>query len=599
MKEAQIEQLERELAATVDALHQEQLIRSRSSSFISVGGRLERSSSFVSSGGHSSPTSFLPPQLHKSISVDFLDLDSGETNGNKNRVMELLHQAQEETSQQRREIASVRMERDRLSDQVTVLTRQIARLTDDQTELRVTITNSTSKLRFRSEQLTTMEMDKGLAGSRVADLVSLVTAAQAKVRHLEGDVAVTTADVRASKALVQSVEERIGELATSKGSLLQTRYNQNNSPLPIMTGYQTRSSGLNSCASYILILTSHHITSHHITSHHFRSHFPCRFDYFENMAESLTRRAEKAERALQALMKASGITAEDNYGSTQDSLHQAVETGLLETRQSLEKLEKWLATLPDEAPINAASTPESSSSSSSSSVVKKGAKQTPSSSPTARDNREKSPEKSKNGKNKDAAPAVTGALVRSSMDSMNSKTTTKSNASIVANGSPKKVKIQTGTPGQPMEKKTTPTASSAATTPTTTKTAKKTTTTASTATTPTTTTPKRPNTVSSTSRSPSSHNHPASATTATSTKPGMTNTTNTATSTPLPPPATKPTTPPIGPPTVTSKGTSGAKKVPGNDRSVVTGRAIANNNNNNNNNNGESKKKEDIKGKPR
>ena len=225
LKEAQIEQLERELAATVEALHQEQLIRSRSSSFVSVSGRSERSSSFISSAGHSSPTSFLPPQLHKTISMDLLDFDDGESNGNKNRVMELLHQAQDETSQQRREIATVRMERDRLTDQVTVLTRQIARLSDDQTELRQTIMNSTSKLRFRSEQLTTVEMDKGLAGSRVAELVELVNAAQAKVRHLEGDLAVTTADVRATKALAQSVEERIGELATSKGSLLQTRYN--------------------------------------------------------------------------------------------------------------------------------------------------------------------------------------------------------------------------------------------------------------------------------------------------------------------------------------------------------------------------------------
>ena len=225
LKEAQIEQLERELAATVDALHNEQLIRSRSSSFISVGGRSERSSSFISSGGHSSPTSFLPPSLHKTISMDLLDVDDGEKTNGSNRVLELLHEAQNETSQQRREIATVRMERDSLSDQVAVLTRQIARLSDDQTELRQTIMNSTSKLRFRSEQLTTMEMDKGLAGSRVADLVDLVTAAQAKVRHLEGDLVVTTADVRASKALAQSVEERIKELATSKGSLLQTRYN--------------------------------------------------------------------------------------------------------------------------------------------------------------------------------------------------------------------------------------------------------------------------------------------------------------------------------------------------------------------------------------
>ena len=147
-KSIMIEQLERELTSTVDALNQVTQEKTV------VQKELVRSSWDVTN-------------LSQSLeSVNFKRVASGPDNSNNSRqdeaaeagassrrVLELLQRSQDETTQARRELSNARLERDRLSDQISSMKRQIDRLTEDREEVAKLMKNNDSKLHFRNEQV--------------------------------------------------------------------------------------------------------------------------------------------------------------------------------------------------------------------------------------------------------------------------------------------------------------------------------------------------------------------------------------------------------------------------------------------------------------
>jgi hypothetical protein len=162
-KSIMIDQLERELTSTVDALNQEkqektivqkQLVQtSRNVSNLShsvetVNQNIEAPPLPDNSGHSKHDNRRSPENIDHSKHDDYLERGASDR-----RVLELLQQSQEETVQARREIAFMRAERDQQADQVSMTKRQLERLTEDRDQLLIMKKNSDNKLKFRNEQV--------------------------------------------------------------------------------------------------------------------------------------------------------------------------------------------------------------------------------------------------------------------------------------------------------------------------------------------------------------------------------------------------------------------------------------------------------------
>jgi chromosome segregation ATPase len=149
-KSIMIEQLERELTSTVDALNQEK----EEKTFVQkelVQSTWELSNlslSLEAANQRKEPSPPVPDTSYHMRHDDYV-----ETGASSRRVLELLQQSQEETTQARKELGAVRSERDRLSDQVSAMRRQIDRVSEDRDQLLISLKNSESKLHFRNEQV--------------------------------------------------------------------------------------------------------------------------------------------------------------------------------------------------------------------------------------------------------------------------------------------------------------------------------------------------------------------------------------------------------------------------------------------------------------
>jgi chromosome segregation ATPase len=162
-KSIMIDQLERELTSTVDALNQEkqektvvqnQLVQSSwnasnlSQPLEAVNQKIEAPLLPDNSDRSKHDDYPLPDDSDHSKHDDYLERGASDR-----RVLELLQQSQEETTQARREISFMRTERDQLADQVSMAKRQLDRLTEDRDQLLILKKNGDNKLKFRNEQV--------------------------------------------------------------------------------------------------------------------------------------------------------------------------------------------------------------------------------------------------------------------------------------------------------------------------------------------------------------------------------------------------------------------------------------------------------------
>ena len=148
-KSIMIEQLERELTSTVDALNLEKQEKSV------VEDELVKSSWDVTNLSQSldSANYRRGSQPTQNDSNSYKHVERIDAGASSRRVLELLQQSQEETSQARRELTVTRSERDRLIDQISAMKRQMDRLAEDRDELAKSIRNNDNKLQFRNEQV--------------------------------------------------------------------------------------------------------------------------------------------------------------------------------------------------------------------------------------------------------------------------------------------------------------------------------------------------------------------------------------------------------------------------------------------------------------
>ena len=161
-KSIMIDQLERELTSTVDALNQEkqektvvqkQLVQSSwnapnlSQPLEAVNQKIE-APLLPDNSDHSKHDDYPLPDDSNHSKHDYLERGASDR-----RVLELLQQSQEETTQARREISFMRAERDQLADQVSMTKRQLDRLTEDRDQLLILKKNGDNKLKFRNEQV--------------------------------------------------------------------------------------------------------------------------------------------------------------------------------------------------------------------------------------------------------------------------------------------------------------------------------------------------------------------------------------------------------------------------------------------------------------
>ena len=202
-KEAMIQQLQRELASTVDALNKEREENERSRS--------------VSPDMNMVNTMYLPPPPP--------------SDSESSRVLELLRSSQEETSMARKELVALKNERDRLMDQVAGLKRQLDRLIEEREELLQSVKNTDGKLQFKSDDIQNMTNDLTGKTLREHELMETLTAAEEKTKQLQSNLAVMTADLRSSQTYCSSLEQRLAEVTTMSvvsdtESLLQTRLDE-------------------------------------------------------------------------------------------------------------------------------------------------------------------------------------------------------------------------------------------------------------------------------------------------------------------------------------------------------------------------------------
>jgi chromosome segregation ATPase len=158
-KSSMIEQLERELTSTVDALNHEKQGKSiaqkdlmQSTADNSVLSHSRESTNMRRSliTGHVDKSNARHEYPERS---SFRHDHTSEADASSRRVLELLQQSQEETTQVRRDLSIMRVERDRLSDQVTVMKRQMERIIDEKEQLSKSLKNSENRMLFRDKQV--------------------------------------------------------------------------------------------------------------------------------------------------------------------------------------------------------------------------------------------------------------------------------------------------------------------------------------------------------------------------------------------------------------------------------------------------------------
>lgn len=148
-KSIMIEQLERELTSTVDALNQEKEEK------IMVQKELVKTTLDITNLSQSMDSGIIPkiylPTENSSLKVR--PEYTAEISASNRRVLELLQQSQGETSHARGELSKIRIDRDRLADQATAMKRQMDCIIEERDYLAKSIKNNASKLNFRNDQV--------------------------------------------------------------------------------------------------------------------------------------------------------------------------------------------------------------------------------------------------------------------------------------------------------------------------------------------------------------------------------------------------------------------------------------------------------------
>jgi hypothetical protein len=158
-KSSMIEQLERELTSTVDALNREKQEKSMAQKVL-MQSTADSSALSHSRESTSMRRSLISGHVDKSnVRHEYPERSSfgqdhtSDADASSRRVLELLQQSQEETTQVRRDLSVMRVERDRLSDQITVMKRQMERIIDEKEQLSKSLKNSENRMLFRDKQV--------------------------------------------------------------------------------------------------------------------------------------------------------------------------------------------------------------------------------------------------------------------------------------------------------------------------------------------------------------------------------------------------------------------------------------------------------------
>lgn len=158
-KSSMIEQLERELTSTVDALNQEKREKTDAQNELIESSRRGPSSSYrrrsndLREGKNLADYNTLAsPQILSDRNCP----DSAHCSENDNpnhRILELLRQSQEETALVRRDLSILRKQSDLMSDQVLDQKRQINRLINEKMQIAKSLENSDGRVLFRDQQV--------------------------------------------------------------------------------------------------------------------------------------------------------------------------------------------------------------------------------------------------------------------------------------------------------------------------------------------------------------------------------------------------------------------------------------------------------------
>ena len=148
-KSIMIEQLERELTSTVDALNQEKEERTMvQKELMKTTWDITNLSQSMDSGNNARILKVAPYCTRNMTSDDVSD-----TSASNRRVLDLLQQSQGETSDARGELSKMRTDRDRLAYQITLMKHEMDRITEEREYFMKTIKINTSKLVFRKDQV--------------------------------------------------------------------------------------------------------------------------------------------------------------------------------------------------------------------------------------------------------------------------------------------------------------------------------------------------------------------------------------------------------------------------------------------------------------
>lgn len=148
-KSIMIEQLERELTSTVDALNQEKEERTMvQKELIKTTWDITNLSQSMESGNNATILK-VAPYSTRNTRLDELE----DASASNRRVLDLLQQSQVETNDARGELSEMRMDRDRLADQIIMMKHQMDRITEEREYFMKTIKINSSKLLFRKDQV--------------------------------------------------------------------------------------------------------------------------------------------------------------------------------------------------------------------------------------------------------------------------------------------------------------------------------------------------------------------------------------------------------------------------------------------------------------
>ena len=158
-KSSMIEQLERELMSTVDALNKEKQEKTEAQHELIQSSRRGSSSPYPrrssdyrigkNSPGYDASNS---PNI-RNIRIDPSKVHLIENDNSNHRILELLRQSQEETALVRRDLTNFRKETNLMSDQILDQKRQINRLIEENEQIAKSLQNSNSKVLLRDQQV--------------------------------------------------------------------------------------------------------------------------------------------------------------------------------------------------------------------------------------------------------------------------------------------------------------------------------------------------------------------------------------------------------------------------------------------------------------